>query len=57
MEGETLGPGNTQSPSVEEFQDRETGVGGWVGEHPYRSREREDGMEDFGGETRKGSNI
>jgi hypothetical protein len=26
---------------------REVGVGGWVEEHPHRSREREDGIEGF----------
>jgi hypothetical protein len=26
---------------------RESGVGGWVEEHPHRSRERSDGIEGF----------
>ena len=32
-------------------------MGGWVGKHPHRSREREDGIGGFQGETVKGDNI
>jgi hypothetical protein len=37
----------------------EVGVGGWVEEHPHRSRGRQDGIGDFreGGETGKGDTI
>ena len=35
-------------PSVGEYQGREAGVGGWVGEHPHRSRGRADGIGVFG---------
>jgi hypothetical protein len=31
-----------RSPSIGECQGRERGVGGWVGEHAHRNRERED---------------
>jgi hypothetical protein len=30
-----------------EIEGREVGVGGWVEEHPHRSRGREDGIEGF----------
>jgi len=44
MGGEDHDPVKAQVPSVEEFQVREVGVGGWVrwwvGKHPHRSRER-----------------
>jgi hypothetical protein len=33
--------------NVGECQGREVGVGEWVGEHPYRSREREDWIGGF----------
>jgi hypothetical protein len=40
------------------FKGREVGVGGWVEEHPQRSRGREDGMGvSRRGETRKGDSI
>jgi hypothetical protein len=37
----------------------EVGVGGWVEEHPHRSRGMADGIGSFGGrvETGKGNNI
>jgi hypothetical protein len=38
-------------PSIGECQGQEAGVGGLV------SRGREEGIRDFGGETRKGDNI
>jgi hypothetical protein len=41
---EALGPMKTQCLSVGEFQGGEVGVGGWVGEHPQRSRGRRDGI-------------
>ena len=40
MGGKVLGPVKSQCPSVGEFEAREVGVGGWVGEHPHRSRGR-----------------
>ena len=33
------------------------GVGKWVGEHPYRSRERRNGIGGLWRGTRKGDNI
>jgi hypothetical protein len=39
MGGEALGLGKAQCSSVGECQGREVGVSGWVGEHPFRSRE------------------
>ena len=42
MGGEALGPVKTQCPSVGECQGRKVGVGEWLGEHPDRSRERQD---------------
>ena len=47
MKGEALGPMKARCPSVGECQGREAGVGGWVVEHPHRSREREDGIRGF----------
>jgi hypothetical protein len=32
-------------------------MGGWVGEHPHRSRRREDGIEGPRAESGKGGNI
>jgi hypothetical protein len=46
-----------QCPRVGECQDREAGMGGWVLEHPHRSRERRDGIEGFWGKTGKWDNI
>jgi hypothetical protein len=57
MGGETLGPVKAQFPSAGECQGRQVGVGVWVGAHCHRSREREDGMGGFQGETWKGDNI
>jgi hypothetical protein len=36
--GEALGHVKTPCPSLRECQGREAGMGGWVGEHPYRIR-------------------
>jgi hypothetical protein len=47
MGGEALGLWKAQYPSVGQCQGRETGANGWVGEHPHRSRGREDGIEGF----------
>jgi hypothetical protein len=44
---EALSPVKAQCPSVEECQDKEAGVGGWVGEHPNRGRGREYVIEGF----------
>ena len=43
-------------PQCREIEGGEVGMGGWVEEHPYRSRGREDGIECFqeGGKMRKG---
>jgi hypothetical protein len=37
----------TQCLSVEKGQGGKAGVGGWVGEHPHRSRGRKDGIQGF----------
>jgi hypothetical protein len=47
MRGEALGPVKARSPSVGECQDRDSGVGGWVGEHPHRSRVKGDRIGGF----------
>ena len=51
MGGEALGPVKVLCPSIGECQGQEAGVGKLV------RRGRGKGMEDFGGETRKGDNI
>jgi hypothetical protein len=38
MRGKALGPVGNRCPSVGECHHREAGVGGWVGEYPYRGR-------------------
>ena len=45
MGGEALGPVKARFPR--EFEGREAGVGGWVWEHPHRSREMGDGVGGF----------
>jgi hypothetical protein len=55
MGGEALGPVEARGPSVGGCQSGEGGVGRWVGEHPYRSRGRGQGV--CGGETGKGNNT
>ena len=45
--GEALGPVKARYPSVGQCQGGEVGVGEWVGEHPHRSRGREDGIGGF----------
>jgi hypothetical protein len=55
--GAALGPEGVQCPSVGEYQGRRTGVDGWVGEHPHKSRVREDGTGVSEVETWKGENI
>jgi hypothetical protein len=57
MRGEALGFGKAQCPSIGKCQDREVGVGVLLGEHPHRSREREDGMGISRVETGEGDNI
>jgi hypothetical protein len=42
-----------QCPSVGECQDREAGMGGWVLEHPHRSRGGEGWDKGFLGENRE----
>jgi hypothetical protein len=44
MGEDALGPVEAQCPSIREFEGGEAGVGGWVLEHPHRSRGREDGI-------------
>jgi hypothetical protein len=51
MEGEALGPVKAQCPSVEECQDRESGVGVLV------SMGRGGRIGSFGGETQERDNI
>jgi len=53
MGGETLGPGEAQCPSIGEDQGGEIIVGEWVGEHPWRSRGRRDGIRCFQGKLGK----
>ena len=55
MGGEVLSPMKAQCPSVGKCQGREAGVGGWVGEHPYRSRGR--GMDRVFQERKQGKGI
>jgi hypothetical protein len=45
--GEAHGPVKVRCLSEGECQDREAGVGGWVGEYPHRSRGREDSIGGF----------
>ena len=45
--GEILGSVRAQCPSVGECQGREAELVGWVGEHPHKSREREDAIKGF----------
>ena len=47
MAGEALRPEGIPCPSVGECQRGKVGVGGWVGEHPHRSRGREDRIGGF----------
>ena len=47
MGGEDLGREDVQCPTVGEYQSRKTGEGRWLGEHPYRGRERGDGTGGF----------
>ena len=47
MGGKAIGPVKARCPNVGECQGGEEGVGGWVGEHPHRSRGRRDGIEGF----------
>jgi hypothetical protein len=49
--------GRIHASSVGECQGGEMGMGGCVGEHPHRCREREGGVGVSGGETGKGDNI
>jgi hypothetical protein len=44
--GKMLGSVKTQCLSVGECQGEEVRVGGWVGEHPHRSRGRDRGFEE-----------
>jgi hypothetical protein len=54
---EAFGRVKAQCPSVGEFQGSEAGMGGWVGEHPHKSRGRGRGQEVWRGKIRKGDNI
>jgi hypothetical protein len=51
---QALCPVNVWFPSVGECQEGETGVGGWVGEHPHRSGGGGGGMRDSTGGPGKG---
>jgi hypothetical protein len=51
-----LSPVNVQYPSIGECQDREASVGGWVEEHPHRSRGRGNGITSFS-ELKPGKGI
>lgn len=58
MGEKTLVPAKPRCSSVREWQGwRSVGVGGWVGNHPYRSRGKGEGMQVSGGEIRKGDNF
>ena len=57
MRREALGPMKAGCPGVGEFWARKVGVGGYVEEHPHRSKMRGVGQGIFGEETRKGDNI
>lgn len=59
QEGVLQGPWSWEDsmPQCRELQDREVGVSGWVGEHPHRSRRREDGIGVFRGQTGNENNI
>jgi hypothetical protein len=55
MGGEALGSVKDWCPSVGEFKIEEAGVGRWVGEHPHRSRGRDNGIRCFqGGNQERG---
>jgi hypothetical protein len=43
----TLSPVKAGNPSVSECKGGQAGVGGWVGEHPHRSRGRRDDIRGF----------
>jgi hypothetical protein len=47
MGGKTLDPMKAQCPSVGEWEGREVGIGGWVGENPHRSSGRGNGIGDI----------
>jgi hypothetical protein len=57
MGGEALGPVKIRCPSVGEFMGREEGVGGWVLEHPHRSRGRGYGIGSFHKRGKPGKGI
>jgi hypothetical protein len=52
MGEEAVGPVEAQCTSVGECEGGEVGVGGWVGEHPHRSRGRRNGMGVWGDRER-----
>ena len=52
-----LGLVKVQCPSVGECQGRKVGAGRWVGEHPHRSRGREDGIGGFWRRNQERDNI
>ena len=54
MGEEALGPVNACYPSKEECQGGEARVGRWLGEHPHRSREKEEEMGFADGKPYKG---
>jgi hypothetical protein len=41
------GPGKARCPGSGQRQNGEVGVSGWVGEHPHRSKGKEDGIGGF----------
>jgi len=53
MGGEALCPVKALCPSVGEWQRREMGGNRWVGEHPHRSREKWDVIEELWTENRE----
>jgi hypothetical protein len=57
MGGEVLGPMKAREmPQCKGIEGGEVGVGGWVVEHPHRSRGREEGIGSFweGGNWERG---
>jgi hypothetical protein len=57
MVEEVLCPVKARCPNVGECQGRDVGSGKWVEEHLHRTRERQDGIEDFGGGGSPGKGI
>jgi hypothetical protein len=57
MVGKDFGPVKARCFSVGECQGQKAEMGEWAGEHPHRSRGREDGIWISRGEARKKDNF